>query len=230
MSAAAPAPATDRPGPPLWLLAELTYRCPLHCVFCYNPTDFARHEQELSTEEWLRVLREAAHWARCSAAFPAASRCCARTWKFSSPRRTQLGLLHQPAHLGRRAERNRAQLRFKAAGLDHIQLSFQDSTRELNDFLSHTKTFELKSRVGEMLKAQGWPMVMNVVIHRLNIEHIDRIIAMADELGASYLELANTQYYSWAEVNRAHLLPTSDQLRRAEAMTDAWRRKGSRAG
>ena len=69
---------------------------------------------------------------------------------------------------------------FKAAGLDHIQLSFQDSTKEVNDFLTHTRTFDLKQKVGEMIKARGWPMVMNVVIHRLNIEHIGRIIEMAD--------------------------------------------------
>jgi PqqA peptide cyclase len=111
----------------------------------------------------------------------------------------------------------------KAAGLDHVQLSFQDSTREMNDFLSHTKTFELKNKVAKIIKDQGWPMVMNVVIHRLNIDHIDRIIGMAAEFGAEYIELANTQYYSWAFVNRAELLPTREQLKRAEEVTDAWR-------
>jgi pyrroloquinoline quinone biosynthesis protein E len=93
----------------------------------------------------------------------------------------------------------------------------------MNDFLSHTKTFELKNRVAKIIKDQGWPMVMNVVIHRLNIDHVDRIIAMAHEMGAEYLELANTQYYSWAFVNRDHLLPTHEQLRHAEEVTDAWR-------
>jgi pyrroloquinoline quinone biosynthesis protein E len=124
--------------------------------------------------------------------------------------------------VGLTAERAQA---LKAAGLDHVQLSFQDSTREMNDFLSHTRTFELKHKVAAIIKSQGWPMVMNVVIHRLNIDHIDRIIAMADELGAEYVELANTQYYSWAFLNREHLLPTHEQLRRAEATTNAWRQK-----
>jgi pyrroloquinoline quinone biosynthesis protein E len=113
----------------------------------------------------------------------------------------------------------------KDAGLDHVQLSFQDSTKEVNDFLSHTKTFELKRRVAALIKEQGWPMVMNVVLHRLNIDHIDPIIALADELGAEYVELANTQYYSWAFLNREQLLPTREQLQRAEAVTDAWREK-----
>jgi pyrroloquinoline quinone biosynthesis protein E len=48
-----------RAGPPLWLLAEVTYRCPLHCVYCSNPLDFAKVEDELSTADWQRVLREA---------------------------------------------------------------------------------------------------------------------------------------------------------------------------
>jgi pyrroloquinoline quinone biosynthesis protein E len=93
----------------------------------------------------------------------------------------------------------------------------------MNDFLSHTRTFQLKNRVASIIKAQGWPMVMNVVIHRMNIDHVDRIIEMAAEMGAEYLELANTQYYSWAYLNRDHLLPTREQLRRAEASTAAWR-------
>ena len=124
--------------------------------------------------------------------------------------------------MGLTPERARA---LKAAGLDHVQLSFQDSTREMNDFLSNTKTFALKNRVAGLIKEQGWPMVMNVVIHRHNIDHIDRIIAMAADLGAEYLELANTQYYSWAFLNRDQLLPTREQLQRAEAVTDSWRLK-----
>jgi pyrroloquinoline quinone biosynthesis protein E len=95
----------------------------------------------------------------------------------------------------------------------------------MNDFLSHTKTFELKNRVAKIIKDQGWPMVMNVVLHRMNIDHVDRIIGMAHELGAEYVELANTQYYSWAFLNRDQLLPTREQLVRAEAVTDAWRKR-----
>ncbi|MGS0755339.1 SPASM domain-containing protein [Roseateles sp. GG27B] len=87
------------------------------------------------------------------------------------------------------------------------------------------KTFDLKSRVAKIIKDQGWPMVLNVVIHRMNIDHIDRIIEMAAELGAEYLELANTQYYSWAYLNRDQLLPTHEQLKRAEAVTNEWRAK-----
>jgi pyrroloquinoline quinone biosynthesis protein E len=220
---AAPA-QPQRPGPPLWLLAELTYRCPLHCVFCYNPTDFARHEDELSTEEWLRVLREARALGAVQCGFSGGEPLLREDLEALVAEAHRLGYYTNLLTSGVGLTDARAAA-LRQAGLDHIQLSFQDSTREMNDFLSHTRTFELKSRVGDMLKRQGWPMVMNVVIHRLNIEHMDRIIAMAEELGAEYLELANAQYYSWAQVNRAHLLPTTEQLRRAEAVADAWRRK-----
>ncbi|HPR07210.1 MAG TPA: pyrroloquinoline quinone biosynthesis protein PqqE, partial [Denitromonas sp.] len=113
----------------------------------------------------------------------------------------------------------------KRAGLDHIQLSFQDTTRELNDFLSHTRTFDLKQKVAQTIKANGWPMVMNCVIHRLNIDHIGQIIEMAVALGAEYLELANNQYYSWALLNRDQLLPSREQIERAERITNEYRAK-----
>jgi pyrroloquinoline quinone biosynthesis protein E len=213
-------------GPPLWLLAEVTYRCPLHCVFCYNPVDFAKTERtdELSTTDWLRVLREARALGAVQCGFSGGEPLMRDDLEELIAEAHRLGYYTNLLTSGVGLTKERAQA-LKAAGLDHVQLSFQDSTRELNDFLSHTKTFQLKQEVGETIKALGWPMVMNVVIHRLNIDHIDRIIAMADALGAEYLELANSQYYSWAHLNRDHLLPTSEQIRRAEAVTDEWRVK-----
>ena len=213
-------------GPPLWLLAEVTYRCPLHCVFCYNPVDFAKTERadELSTADWLRVLREARQLGAVQCGFSGGEPLMRDDLEELIAEAHRLGYYTNLLTSGVGLTKERAHA-LKAAGLDHVQLSFQDSTRELNDFLSHTKTFQLKQEVGETIKALGWPMVMNVVIHRLNIDHIDRIIAMADALGAEYLELANSQYYSWAHLNRDHLLPTSEQIRRAEAVTDAWRVK-----
>ncbi len=211
-------------GPPLWLLAEVTYRCPLHCVFCYNPVDYARHEDELSTEDWLRTLREARALGAVQCGFSGGEPLLRDDLEVLVAEAHRLGYYTNLLTSGVGLTEARCAA-LKAAGLDHIQLSFQDSSREVNDFLSSTKTFALKQRVGEMLRAQGWPMVMNVVMHRLNIDHTDRIIQMAHELGAEYLELANSQYYSWALENRGHLMPSTEQLRRAEAVTDEWRRK-----
>lgn len=211
-------------GPPLWLLAELTYRCPLHCVFCYNPVDYATQPDELDTEGWLSVLRQGREMGAVQCGFSGGEPLLRDDLEVLVAEARRLGYYTNllTSGVGLTAARAAA---LKAAGLDHVQLSFQDSTREVNDFLSHTKTFELKNKVARIIKDNGWPMVMNVVIHRLNIDHVDRIIGMAAELGAEYLELANTQYYSWALENRAHLLPTAEQLRRAEAVTAEWREK-----
>ena len=217
-------PNNTRPGPPLWLLAELTYRCPLHCVFCYNPVDFAQTTVELTTDDWLRVLRQGRELGAVQCGLSGGEPLVRDDLEIIVAEARRLGYYTNllTSGVGLTAERAAA---LKAAGLDHVQLSFQDSTRESNDFLSSTKTFDLKNRVAKIIKGEGWPMVMNVVIHRMNIDHIDRIIGMADELGAEYLELANTQYYSWAYLNRDQLLPTHAQLRHAEAVTDAWRAK-----
>lgn len=214
--------STNKPGPPLWLLAEVTYRCPLHCVFCYNPIDFARQGEELTTDDWLRVLREAREMGAVQLGISGGEPLVRDDLEDIVGEARRLGYYSNllTSGVGLTAERA---ARLRVAGLDHVQLSFQDSTREMNDFLSNTRTFDLKGRVAAIIKGEGWPMVMNVVIHRLNIDHIDRIIAMAEELGAEYLELANTQYYSWAYVNRELLLPTREQLRRAEEVTNSWR-------
>ncbi|NJD36669.1 MAG: pyrroloquinoline quinone biosynthesis protein PqqE [Betaproteobacteria bacterium] len=211
-------------NPPLWLLAEVTYRCPLHCVFCYNPVDFEQHKQELSTDDWLRVLREGRAMGAVQCGFSGGEPLLRDDLEVLVAEARQLGYYTNLITSGVGLTEARAE-RFKAAGLDHIQLSFQDSTREVNDLVTRTRTFGLKQEVAHIIKANGWPMVINVVIHRLNIEHIGRIIEMAAELGAEYLELANTQYYSWAFVNRDQLLPTRDQLIRAEQETDRWREK-----
>ena len=212
------------PGPPLWLLAELTYRCPLHCVFCYNPVDFARQEEELSTDDWLRVLREGRALGAVQLGLSGGEPLLRDDLETIVEEAHRLGYYTNLLTSGVGLTPARAAA-LKAAGLDHVQLSFQDSTREMNDFLSNTKTFELKNKVARIIKDNGWPMVLNVVLHRMNIDHIDRIIGMAHEMGAEYLELANTQYYSWAFLNRDQLLPTRAQLERAEAVADAWRER-----
>ena len=212
------------PGPPLWLLAEVTYQCPLHCVFCYNPVDFAQTRNELSTEDWLRVLREARAAGSVQCGFSGGEPLVRDDLEILVAEAHRLGFYTNLLTSGVGLTESRAAA-LKAAGLDHVQLSFQDSTKELNDFLSHTKTFDLKRRTADLIKAHDWPMVLNCVIHRLNIDYIEQIIDLAVELGAEYLELANSQYYSWAELNRDKLLPSRAQLERAERITRACREK-----
>jgi pyrroloquinoline quinone biosynthesis protein E len=211
-------------GPPLWLLAEVTYRCPLHCVFCYNPVDYTRYGEELSTAEWLRVLREARKMGAAQLGFSGGEPLVRDDLEILVAEAHQLGYYTNliTSGVGLTEPRIKA---FKEAGLDHIQLSFQDSTQELNDFLTHTRTFDLKERVMKAVRAYGYPTVLNVVLHRLNIDHIEQILAMAEAMGVEYLELANTQFYAWAMVNRDLLLPTREQVERAEAVTNTFRER-----
>ena len=211
-------------GNPLWLLAELTYRCPLHCVFCSNPVDYIRHNAELATDDWLRVLREAREIGAVQLGFSGGEPLQRDDLETLVAEARRLGYYSNLITSGVGLDERRA-FALRDAGLDHVQLSFQDSTRELNDFLSHTKTFELKLKIAKLLKAAGYPIVLNVVIHRQNIDHVDQILAMAERLGVDYLELANVQYYGWAFLNRAYLLPTRDQIARAEAATQRFRER-----
>ena len=220
--AATAAEARSSIGPPLWLLLELTYRCPLHCVFCYNPTNFAHTTAELSTDDWLRVLHEARALGAVQLGLSGGEPLLRDDLEAIVAEAHRLGFYINLVTSGVGLDETRIAA-LKAAGLDHIQLSFQDSTRELNDFLSSTKTFELKSRVAALIKRHGYPMVLNVVLHRLNIDHVAEILAMAERMEADYVELANTQYYGWAWANRDRLLPSRAQLERAERVTAEFR-------
>jgi pyrroloquinoline quinone biosynthesis protein E len=220
--------ATQAPGsvigPPLWLLLELTYRCPLHCVFCYNPTDFANTGPELGTDDWIRVLREARALGAVQLGLSGGEPLVREDLELIVAQAHTLGFYINliTSGIGMTEARIRS---LKVAGLDHIQLSFQDSTRELNDFLSSTRTFELKLKAAGLIRQYGYPMVLNVVLHRLNIDHVGEILEMAERMGAQYVELANTQYYGWAWLNREHLLPSRAQLERAEETTRRFRER-----
>ena len=213
-----------KPGPPLWLLMELTYRCPLHCVFCYNPTDFATTGPELATEDWIRVLREARALGAVQLGLSGGEPLARDDLEVIVAEAHSLGFYSNliTSGIGMTEARIAA---LKEAGLDHIQLSFQDSSREMNDFLSSTRTFELKSKVAALIRKYEYPMVLNCVLHRLNIDHVEEILELAERMGAQFVELANTQYYGWAWLNRAHLMPTREQLRKAEVTLARFRER-----
>lgn len=213
-----------RPAGPLWLLAELTYRCPLHCVFCYNPVDYHRQQNEMSTEEWKNTMRQARAAGAVQLGFSGGEPLLRDDLEELVAYGHELGFYTNLITSGIGLKPTRLEA-LKKAGLDHIQVSFQDATQAANDALSDTKTFHKKLEIAQAVKAAGWPMVLNVVLHRLNLDHIDDIIELADRLGVEYLELANTQYYGWAYQNKAALIPTHAQLQHAEARVEAWRTK-----
>ena len=208
---------SDLTGQPLWLLAELTYRCPLQCPYCSNPVDIARYNNELSTDEWIKVLRDARSMGAMQLGFSGGEPLVRRDLEELVTEARRLGYYSNliTSGVGMDADRVAA---FREAGLDHIQISFQASSQDLNDFLGGTSSFEHKRAMARAVKAQGYPMVLNVVLHRRNIDAIEDIILMCRELQADFVELASTQYYGWSRINLDALLPTREQLTRAEAV------------
>ncbi|MBA1306581.1 pyrroloquinoline quinone biosynthesis protein PqqE [Stutzerimonas stutzeri] len=213
------------PGPPLWLLAELTYRCPLQCPYCSNPLDFARSHDELSTAEWIEVFRQAREMGAAQLGFSGGEPLVRQDLVELIAAARGLGYYTNliTSGIGLTEEKIAS---FADAGLDHIQISFQAADEEVNNLLAGSqKAFAHKLEVARAVKKHGYPMVLNFVTHRHNIDNIDQIIRLCIELEADFVELATCQFYGWAELNRAGLLPSKEQLVRAERITNEWRDK-----
>jgi len=202
---------------PLWLLAELTYACPLQCPYCSNPVDFHRYRDELDTDTWIRVLTEARQLGAAQLGLSGGEPLVRRDLEIIIAEARRLGYYSNLITSGVGMDETRVAA-FREAGLDHIQVSFQASSRELNDLIAGTDAFEHKLAMARAVKAQGYPMVLCFVLHRENIEQIDQVLELALRLEADYVELATTQYYGWALLNRDSLLPSREQLQRAEAV------------
>ncbi|HEV3374618.1 MAG TPA: pyrroloquinoline quinone biosynthesis protein PqqE [Candidatus Acidoferrum sp.] len=199
---------------PLALIAELTHRCPLHCVYCSNPLELQSRGNELSTEIWARVLREAADSGVLQADFtggePLARPDLVELVRAARAAGLYVSLITSGMPLD--------EARLKAlveAGLDHIQLSFQAAREELADEICGTKAYAQKLRVLDWLKQRRVALTLNFVIHRRNIDQIEEMLALAESSSATRVEFANVQYYGWAFANREHLLPTREQLTRS---------------
>lgn len=215
----APEPVEMPPGisRPHWLLAELTYRCPLQCPYCSNPVDMARYQNELTTDDWKRVMREARAMGAVQLGFSGGEPLVRRDLEELIAYASDLGFYTNLITSGVGMDEQRVAA-FREAGLDHIQISFQASDETLNNFLAGTNSFQHKIDMARAVKAHGYPMVLNIVIHRQNIDQIESILDMTVDLEADFVELASTQYYGWSKVNAEHLLPTRAQLERAEAI------------
>lgn len=208
--------------PPRWLLAELTYACPLQCPYCANPIDYAKHDSEISTEDWKRVLTEARKMGAVQLGLSGGEPLVRKDLTEIVKHARDLGYYSNLITSGYGLTEEKI-VQLKEAGLDHIQVSIQASSQELNDHIAGTTSFEHKKQVAHLVKKHGYPMVLCVVIHRENIHQMADILAMAEALGADYLELANTQYYGWAHANRDCLLPTKEQFEEAEKIAQAFK-------
>ncbi|MCG6860479.1 MAG: pyrroloquinoline quinone biosynthesis protein PqqE [Chromatiaceae bacterium] len=210
-------PKSESPLRPLWLLAELTYSCPLQCPYCSNPLLLGDRSRELATSDWLRVLDEARRLGAAQLGFSGGEPLLRKDLEVIVAEARRLGYYTNLLTSGVGMDEARIAA-LKEAGLDHIQVSFQADRADLNDRLAGSDSFAHKTEVAHLVKAYGYPMVLNVVMHRHNLDRMREILDMALALEADYIELANTQYYGWALVNRDYLLPTREQLARAEAV------------
>jgi pyrroloquinoline quinone biosynthesis protein E len=210
-------PADPPPEPrPYTLVAELTYRCPLACVYCSNPLDFARHRDELDTDTWLRVLAEAEALGVVQLNLSGGEPLLRKDLEQLVAEGERLQLYTNLITSGLPLARSRLAA-LRDAGLDNVQLSLQDVTPEGAERISGKAAFEHKLEVARWVKELGLPLTLNVVLHRENLSRVPEMIALAESLRADRLELANTQYLGWALPNRAALLPTAEQLATARA-------------
>src|SRR6267378_7371 len=196
---------------PLALIAELTHRCPLHCVYCSNPLELRSRTNELPTEIWTRVFKEAAAAGALQADFtggePLARPDIVELVRAARSAGLYVNLITSGLPLD---ETKLAAL--VEAGLDHFQLSFQGAREETAGEISGSKSHAQKLRVLDWLKSRRVAVTLNFVVHRKNLDQLEEMLAIAENSSATRIEFAHVQYYGWASANREQLLPTREQL------------------
>ena len=217
--------AAHSPPAPLGLLAELTHRCPLGCPYCSNPLALDAPKDELDTAAWARVFREAAALGvlqvHLSGGEPGARRdlveiaaAAHEAGLYTNLITSAVGLTD--ATLGRLAE----------GGLDHVQISIQDSEPDSADHIAgYRGAFARKQALAAAAVRLGLPLTVNMVVHRANIGRIAAMVDLAVSFGAGRIEIAHAQYYGWALKNRSALMPSREQVAEAVAAVDALRKQ-----
>ncbi|WP_390670307.1 pyrroloquinoline quinone biosynthesis protein PqqE [Gluconacetobacter entanii] len=214
---------TEKPAPPMSLLAELTHRCPLQCPYCSNPLALEPRANELTTAQWIDILDQAADLGVLQVHFsggePMARPDLPELVRHAVGRGlyTNLitsGVLMTPA----------AFAALVAAGLDHVQLSFQDIETTNAEHVGGMKGAQAKKiAAAEMVVADGMPLTLNFVIYRENVGRVAQMIDAAAQMGARRVEIAHTQYYGWGLRNRNALMPTREQVEQATRAVEAAR-------
>src|SRR3954470_24687627 len=205
---------------PFGLLAELTYRCPLACAYCSNPLNMADYTDELDTREWERVLGEARDLGVLQCHLSGGEPLLRRDLVDIVAAAHDLGLYSNLVTSALGLSRQRAE-QLRAAGLDHVQVSIQADEPAVYDRIAGTPSFHRKVEAMAVVKELGWPLTVNVVLHRQNIDRVADVLELAEDVGADRVELANTQYYGWPRRNGDALLPSREQLEAAEEVVRA---------
>ena len=212
-------------APPLALLAELTHRCPLQCPYCSNPLEMERSGVEMDTETWLRVFGQAAGMGALQVHFSGGEPTVRKDLEELVAGAGGHGLYTNLITSGVLLDEVRLDALVQA-GLEHVQLSFQDGEVEGGDRIGGFEgAFERKIRAARMVREAGLPLTLNMVVHRQNLHNLERMIDLAVELDAHRVEIAHVQYYGWALKNRQLLISTREQLDEATAVVDGARER-----
>ncbi|MGA8866154.1 MAG: pyrroloquinoline quinone biosynthesis protein PqqE [Candidatus Sulfotelmatobacter sp.] len=213
---------------PLALIAEVTHRCPLHCVYCSNPLQLAGTESELSTSEWLSVFEQGGKLGMLHAHFTGGEPLARQDLTELIAGARAAGLYTNLITSGIGLSEARLQA-LADAGLDHIQISFQDSREGAANWIAGAKAHAHKIELSRAIRRHKLAFTANLVVHRQNIDHLEEMIAFLEQLAPDRMEIAHTQYYGWALKNRAALIPTRAQLEKAvEVVAAAERRMAGR--
>ena len=210
---------------PLGLLAELTHRCPLGCPYCSNPLALEKREDEVDTATWARVFNEAASLGvlqvHLSGGEPGARRDLVEIAASAREAGLYTNLITSGVGITTRTMRD-----LWEAGLDHVQVSIQDSDAVSADHIAgYRGAFQRKHALATEAVRLGLMLTVNLVVHRANIERIGAMVDLALALKASRIEIAHVQYYGWALKNRAALMPTREQVERAVAEVEELRQR-----
>jgi pyrroloquinoline quinone biosynthesis protein E len=208
---------------PLGLLAEVTHRCPLGCPYCSNPLALDRREDELDTATWARVFHEAAALGvlqvHLSGGEPGARRDLTEITAAARAAGLYTNLITSAVGITEKTLGALAE-----AGLDHVQISIQDSEAASADHIAgYDGGFARKRALAADVVRLGLPLTVNAVMHRANIDHLEAMVDLALTLGAGRVEIAHVQYYGWALKNRAMLMPTREQVERAARLVEELR-------
>ncbi|HTW30790.1 MAG TPA: pyrroloquinoline quinone biosynthesis protein PqqE [Candidatus Sulfotelmatobacter sp.] len=199
---------------PLALIAEVTHRCPLHCVYCSNPMQLAEVDSELSTGDWRSVFEQAGKLGMLHAHFTGGEPLARPDIEELIAAARSGGLYTNLITSGIGLNEQRLQA-LVGAGLDHIQLSFQDSREDAANWIAGAKAHAHKIQLAAAIRKHKIAFTVNLVVHRQNLDHIEEMIGFIEQLAPERMEIAHTQYYGWALANRAALLPTREQLEKA---------------
>lgn len=214
--------------PPLWVLLEMTYKCPLACPYCYNQIDFANVKDGMSKEDWFRVMEQSREMGAVQIGFsggePLLNKDIVEIVKKASDLKFYTNLITSCVGAPKDIF-----FKLKDAGLKTVQVSIQSHDKDTINYITNNKnSYDDKMKGLKDIKEAGLQLIMNVCITRQNIHQMREIIQFADDMGSNYLEIANVQYYGWALENIQALLPTEKQLDEAKKITDEYRAKKNR--